>query len=128
MVATQFRTRFFAFILGCIGSRMALTAVAAFASPTLLTILGWLALIPVLGWAYIVFIGERSSGAEVFGDKIWWSTLRPIHMLFWLTFAIAAIQKMKKAWLVLLADTLFGLTAFLVFHGSQGNLASLMSH
>jgi hypothetical protein len=107
------------------GTRFALTALSAFATPTLITVIGWLSLIPVLGWAYIIFIGERNTGAEVFGDKIWWGKLRPVHMMLWLTFAVMAIQKMERAWLVLLADTLFGLVAFLVFHGSQGNLAIL---
>lgn len=112
-------------MLGCMGTRFALTALSAFATPTLLTVIGWLALIPVLGWAYIIFVGERTTGAEVFGDKIWWDKLRPLHMMLWLTFAVAAIQKMPQAWLILLADTLFGLAAFLIFHGSQGNLAIL---
>jgi hypothetical protein len=116
------KLRFFLFLFGCIGSRAAFTTLSAFSSGWLLRVLGILALIPVIGWFYIIFIGKRDTGLEVFGDKIWWKSLRPIHMLLWLFFAYLAITGNKFAWIVLAFDTFFGLSAFLIHHYREGNL------
>jgi hypothetical protein len=118
--------RFFLFLFGCIGSRLALTAVSAFASGWFLQLLGLLALIPVIGWFYIIFIGKRDTGLETLGDKIWWKDLRPIHMLLWFTFSWLALHRNRSAWIVLLVDTLFGLIAFLTHHYSEGNFSKLL--
>lgn len=114
--------RFVLFLIGCIGSRLAFTALSAYATTDLLRILGFIALIPVIGWAYIIFIGKRDTGAEVFGEKIWWKSLRPIHMFLWGLFAYMAITGNNKAWIVLFIDTMFGLSSFLVNHYNEGNL------
>ena len=119
------KIRFFLFLFGCIGSRLAVTAVSAFASGWFLTLIGILALIPVAGWFYIIFIGKRDTGLEVLGDKIWWKNLRPIHMLLWGFFAYLAITGNRKAWIVLLIDTLFGLSSFLIHHYMEGNFKKL---
>ena len=116
--------RFLLFLFGCIGSRLAITAMSA-VLPRFLTVFGYLALIPAIGWFYLIFIGKRDTGLEVMGDKIWWQNLRPIHMLLWFTFAWLAIHGNSNAWIVLLIDTLFGLGAFLVHHKSEGNFAKL---
>lgn len=126
MKLNTIKIRFFLFLFGCIGSRLAFTAVSAYAWGMWLQILGIIALIPVLGWLYIIFIGKRDTGAEVFGGKIWWNNLRPIHMTLWGLFAYQAINRNPKAWIILLIDTLFGLTAFLHHHWSEGNFAKLV--
>jgi len=126
MTLNPIKIRFFLFLFGCIGSRLAFTTVSAFASGIWLQIIGVLALIPVLGWLYIIFIGKRDTGAEVLGGKIWWKNIRPIHLFLWAFFAYLAINKNTKAWIVLLIDTLFGLSAFLVHHWSEGNFAKLV--
>jgi hypothetical protein len=126
MTINAIQIRFFLFLFGCIGSRLVFTAISAFASGWFLMLLGFVALIPVIGWFYIIFIGERDTGVEVLGDKIWWKNLRPIHMLLWFYFAWLAIHQNRMAWVVLLADTMFGLTAFLVYHGLQGNFKRLV--
>ena len=77
---------------------------------------------PVLGWFYILFIGKRDTGREVFGEKIWWNSLRPIHMILWALFAYLAITGSRNAWIVLLIDTMFGLASFLIHHLNEGNL------
>jgi hypothetical protein len=122
------KMRFYLFLFGCIGSRLGFTLLSYLVSGKLLTLLGILALVPVIGWFYIIFIGERDTGLEVFGDKIWWKSLRPIHMLLWLFFAYLAILQNPYAWIILLVDTIFGLTSFLLHHWSQGNLKIMLSY
>lgn len=120
------KTRFLLFLIGCIGSRLAFTIISAYSTGTFLKLLGLLALGPVIGWLYIIFIGKRDTGLEVFGDKIWWKDLRPIHTLMWATFSYMAINGNRKAWIVLLIDTLFGLSAFLVYHWRQGDFKKVL--
>jgi hypothetical protein len=110
------KLRFFLFLFGCIGSRLIFTALAAFSKGLILKLLGVLALVPIIGWFYIIFIGKRDTGLEVFGEKIWWKNLRPIHMFLWATFSYLAITGSSRAWLALLGDTLFGLLSFLIYH------------
>lgn len=119
------KIRFFLFLFGCIGSRLAVTLISYFASGWFLSLIGILALIPVIGWFYIIFIGKRDTGIEVLGDKIWWQNLRPVHMLLWGFFSYLAINRNPMAWLVLLIDTLFGLSAFLIHYWSKGNFKYL---
>ena len=113
--------RFLLFLFGCILIRFLLVILAKNIDKENLQYLGYLALIPVLGWLYIIFIGERDTGGEVFGEKIWWKDLRIIHVSLWSIFAYMAINKNNNAWQFLLIDTIFGLVAFLNFHYIQGN-------
>ena len=75
--------RFLLFLVGCIGVRT-LFVIAAKNSPVrYLKYLGYLALLPAIGFVYIFLTGSRQTGAEVFGEKIWWNDLRPIHALLY---------------------------------------------
>ena len=121
------KLRLYLFLFGCIGSRLLFTFLSYHFKGYSLTSLGVLALFPVFGWFYIIFIGERDTGLEVFGDKIWWKSIRPIHMLLWLFFAYLAILQHPHAWIVLLVDTIFGLLSFLFHHWSQDNLKIMLS-
>lgn len=125
-MVNSIKIRFALFLIGCIGSRLTVTAISAYSTGWFLIMIGYLALIPVIGWAYIIFIGKRDIGAEVLGGKIWWNHLRPIHMTLWAAFAYFAISGNKSAWIILLIDTLFGLSAFLIYHWSQGNFNKLL--
>jgi hypothetical protein len=118
--------RFLLFLFGCIGSRLLFTLISAYASGWFLSSLGFVALLPVLGWFYIIFFGKRDTGVEVLGDTIWWKDLRPVHMLLWFYFAWLAIQQNRMAWMVLLIDTLFGLSVFLIYHFKEGNFKKLL--
>lgn len=127
MSPSTLRLRFWLFLLGCIGSRSVFTLLAYHASCHWLRLLGLLALGPVIGWFYIIFIGRRDTGIEVMGDRIWWVSLRPVHMLLWGFFAYLAIgQCHPSAWVVLAADTVFGLLSFLGHHAKEGNLRIMM--
>jgi hypothetical protein len=125
MTLNPIKIRFFLFLFGCIGSRLIFTIISAFACGWFLMLLGFLALIPVIGWIYIIFIGKRDTGIEVLGDKIWWKNLRPIHLILWSLFVWLAVKRNPLAWLVLLVDTMFGLSAFLIYHWYQGNFKRL---
>ena len=126
MAINTFKIRFYAFLFLCIGSRLSFTILSAIASGWFLTVVGIIALFPVLGWFYIIFIGKRDTGIEVFGEQIWWKNLRPLHMFLWGFFAYLAITRNRRAWVVLLIDTFIGLSAFLLHHQSEGNLNKLL--
>ena len=118
--------RIFLFLFGCIGSRIAFTVLSAYSTGVMLQFLGVIALLFVIGWMYIIFIGKRDTGPEVFGEKIWWKHLRPIHALLWGLFAFLALSKNPKAWMVLVVDTSFGLLSFLHHHWSNGDFKLLL--
>ena len=118
--------RFLLFIIGCIGTRSLFVYVAKNAGPKYLPLLGYLALLPAIGFMYIYLTGSRKTGKEVFGEKIWWNDLRPIHSLFYFLFAYNAITGNTKSWMYLLVDVIFGLVSFLVFHYYNGDFSKLI--
>ena len=118
--------RFLLFIIGCIGTRSLFVLIAKNAGPKYLPLLGYLALLPAIGFMYIYLTGSRKTGREVFGEKIWWNDLRPIHSLFYFLFAYNAIIGNTKSWMYLLVDVIFGLVSFLVFHYNNGDFSKLI--
>ena len=108
--------RFLLFLVGCIGSRALLAYIAKVSSVEVLYYMGYLLLLPAFGFFFLYVTGLRKTGPEVFGDRIWWNDLRPIHGLLYLLFSYNAIQGNKNAWIYLLIDVLFGFTSFLVHH------------
>ncbi len=119
------QARFLLFLIGCIGTRTAFALVAKYIPANYLPYLGYLAIIPALGFLYIFATGSRPTGPEVFGDRIWWNSLRPIHAAMYLGFAYNAINQNTNAWMWLAADVLLGLAAFLIKHGAAGDFAKL---
>ena len=117
--------RFLLFLFGCIPTRLAIMYLAKVISQKYLPILGYIALIIAFGFYYLYFSGKRKTGAEVFGDKIWWNNLRPIHGLLYTLFAYNAIMQNRSAWIYLLVDVLFGLTSFLIFHYINNDFKNL---
>lgn len=105
--------RLWLFLVGCIGTRSLLTYIAKVASPEYLQWMGYLAVLPAIGFFWIWATGSRKTGPEVFGDKIWWNHLRPVHGTLYLLFAYFAIQKASFAWWFLFVDVVFGLTSFI---------------
>lgn len=117
--------RFLLFLIGCIGSRSLLVYLAKRTNQTFLMYMGYLALLPAIGFFYLFLTGTRKTGAEVFGDVIWWNYLRPIHGLLYVLFAYNAINGNSNSWIYLLVDVILGLVSFLLFHYYNGDFAKL---
>jgi len=113
--------RFLMFLIGCIGIRSLFVVIAKYINTKYLKYLGYLALLPAIGFMYIYLTGSRKTGAEVFGEKIWWNDLRPIHSMLYFLFAYNAIKCNKQSWIYLLADVLLGLISFLIYHYINGD-------
>ena len=108
--------RFLLFLIGCIGTRSLFVYLAKNANKTYLQYMGYLSLLPAIGFMYLFLTGSRKTGAEVFGDTIWWNNLRPVHGLIYFLFAYNAIKCNPFSWVYLLADVIIGLFSFLIFH------------
>ena len=115
------------FLIGCIGIRTLFVIIAKNISANYLKYLGYLALVPAFGFIYIYLTGSRKSGAETFGEKIWWNNLRPIHSLLYFLFAYNAINGNKNAWIYLLVDVLVGLISFLMHHYLNGDFSNFLT-
>jgi hypothetical protein len=117
--------RFLLFIFGCIGLRILFVVIAKNIDIKLLPYLGYVALLFVTGFIYIFVTGSRKTGVEVFGGKIWWNDLRPLHALMYSLFAYNAINKNPNSWMFLLIDVIIGLISFLFFHYINGDFSKL---
>lgn len=117
--------RFLLFFIGCIGTRTAFVYFAKNADANYLKYMGYLAMLPSVGFFYLFLTGTRKTGPEVFGDKIWWNNVRPVHGLLYLLFAYNAIIGNKIAWIYLLDDVIIGLVSFLTFHFYNGDYNKL---
>ena len=118
--------RFLYFLIGCIGSRTLLTILAKKIDNNYLPILGYIALLPAMGFLYIYATGSRKTSIEVGGDKIWWNSLRPLHSFLYFLFAYNAITKNSQSWKILAIDVSIGLLAFLFHHSKEGTFQQLM--
>jgi len=108
--------RFSLFLLGCIPLRLLFVKISKTVNREWLPTLGALALLPVIGWLWIYFGHPRNTGPEVFGGRIWWNNIRPIHAMLYASFAYLAFRKNKNAYIPLLLDVILGLTSFLFHH------------
>ena len=116
---------FLLFLIGCIGLRSFIVYLAKIANKFWLRIMGYVAILPAIGFFYFFFIGTRKFGA--FGEKIWWTNLRPIHGSLYLLFAYNAISGNNFAWIFLLLDVIIGLVSFLIFHYKENDFKKLFS-
>ena len=119
--------RILMFLIGCIGVRSLFVIIAKYINTKYLKYLGYLALLPAIGFIYIYLTGTRKTGVEVFGEKIWWNNLRPIHSILYFLFAYNAIMGNKQSWIYLLVDVLIGLTSFLIYHYVNGDFFKLLN-
>jgi len=123
----QLQQRFLMFLVGCIGVRSLFVIIAKYINTNYLKYLGYLALLPAIGFMYIYLTGSRKTGAEVFGEEIWWNNLRPIHSILYFLFAYNAITGNNQAWIYLLVDVLIGLISFLIHHYVNGNIVKVLN-
>jgi len=127
--------RFFLFLFLCIGIRIIIVYVAkklkSLNNLVYLKVMGLLLIIPALGFFYIYATNSRTTGREVFGSKIWWNSLRPVHGFNYLLFGLMALSNNKtlysNAWIPLLIDVCIGLLAFLIYHGKSNNFIKLFN-
>ena len=119
--------RMLMFLIGCIGTRSLFVIIAKYVNTQYLKYMGYLALLPAIGFIYIYLTGSRKTGPETFGEKIWWNNLRPIHSMLYFLFAYNAINGNKQAWIYLLVDVLFGLISFLIHHYVNGDFFKLIN-
>ena len=120
--------RFLLFIFVCILTRLILTFVVKKLKPIYLPIAGYIGLILGISFLTIYYYNLRKTGIEVFGDKIWWNDIRPIHGILYLIFAYLAINKNKNAWIILLLDVIFGLIMFIEHHYTNDNFKYLFEN
>lgn len=118
--------RFLLFLFGCIGSRIGFAYLAKEINKEYLPYMGYISFIPAIGFMYIFLTGSREKGGEVFGSKIWWNSLRPIHAILWGLFSLYAINKKRESWRFLVIDVSIGLIAFLYYHAYNNNFKKLI--
>jgi hypothetical protein len=118
--------RFLLFMLLCIPSRLFLVYLAKTLNRNYVYYMGWLAILPAFGFLYLYFSGARKTGAEVFGDRIWWNSLRPVHAFLYLSFAYKAIQYHEDAWIPLAIDVQLGILSFLLQYYRENYFSRLL--
>mgnify|MGYP001167723949 FL=1 len=118
--------RFLAFLLLCIPVRIGFVFIAKKVDIKYLPYLGYLAILPAIGFAYIYIFGKRKTGGETFGQKIWWNNLRPLHSILYFIFAYLALKKSNNAYIPLLLDVIIGLISFIIYHYSVGSFRKLI--
>lgn len=102
------------FLIGCIGTRLALTFLAK-NSTQYLPILSIFTGLISIGFMTIYIFGLRKTGLETDGKLIWWNDLRPVHAALYGAFSYMAYQGDPTSWKLLLVDTLIGLFAY-IYH------------
>jgi hypothetical protein len=116
MVFSNETKRIVLFLIGCMGAR-SLLVYLAYQKSTRLYVALFTALVAI-GFMYIFITGSRKTGPEVFGDRIWWNDLRPVHATLYVTAALMIWSDTysNDAWKVLLLDLFIGLFAFINKH------------
>ena len=108
--------RWLLFLFGCILLRLSFVFLARFGGDNLLKWMGYIALLPAIGFLYLWIFNKRAFGAEA-GGEIWWKNFRIIHSILYFLFAYLAITKNRQAWKLLAIDVVFGLMLFFIHHG-----------
>ena len=104
------KNRMLLFFFGCVIARLAFIYIAKIVNIKKLKLLGVVGLL--IGFSFIYqSIKNKKKGA--FGGYAWWSSLRNIHSILWILFGILALNKIKKAYMVLIIDLSIGIIAFI---------------
>jgi len=121
----KFQNILLIFLFGCIGIRVLFVIIAKYINIKYLKYLGYVALLPAIGFMYLYISGIRNTVLGGFGQKIWWNNLRPIHSILYFLFAYNAIMGNSYSWIFLLIDVLIGLISFLIYHYLNGDFNKL---
>jgi len=118
MLNLTLNQRWLMFLFGCILIRLFFVYLARFASENILKMMGYIALLPAIGFLYLWLFNKREFGAEA-GGEVWWKNFRIVHSLLYFMFAYFAItNNYKQAWKILAIDVVFGLILFFIHHSS----------
>ena len=122
----KFKSVLLKFSLICVPVRLAIVYIAWFGMRlsgyhVVRYALGIAGLIIGSGFMYLHFSGLRPL--SVAGDDAWWN--RIVHSLFYLAFGVRALMKGKDAYLLLLADVVYGAGSFVVHHIGNGDFKKL---
>ena len=107
------QNRLLLFTLLCIPSRVFFLYLARTLTGTSLDLFAMLAILISFGFMYIYVTGSIQAGAET---TIWWNSLRPVHSLLYLSFALLSLNKNKNAHMPLAIDVVLGFASFIVNH------------
>jgi hypothetical protein len=120
------KERIATFLFGCILLRSVLVYLAYYLQENqheyLLNLL--IAVCFVIGLSMILIYfgyGIESADKQLQGWKdddsvLWWNHLRPLHGFLFILFAVLTFLGYKNTWVILLLDTLIGLSAWLMHH------------
>ena len=112
------KKRFVLFLGLCIPLRFLLAYIAKILDKKYLPYLGMVLLLPAIGFILIYLFDYRKTGMEVFGNKIWWNDLRPVHASLYIMFSLLALKKNEYSWVPLGIDVLLGLISFMLYHNN----------
>jgi hypothetical protein len=108
--------RLASFVFGCIPARLGLVYLAYKYYADWSVGLAFAATVLAVGFLAIYVLGLRKTGAEVFGETIWWNDLRPVHAVIWGLFAYFVAQKNPLSYTLPLLDAVIGTLAWSHFH------------
>jgi hypothetical protein len=99
------------FFMICIPLRILLVYIAYILPPNKLRYMGYLMLIPSIGFGNS-FLKYKKGDRGAFGGNVWWNNYRLVHSINYLIFAIMTINMNPKSYLVLLFDVILGIGFF----------------
>ena len=108
--------RIMLFVFGCIFLRVLMVYHIKHTDPDILPAYAAIGLMLSIGWTFIYLTDSRKSGPEVFGDRIWWNDLRPVHASLYFLSSIYALNKSPYSYIPLGIDAGIGMSSFLIHH------------
>ena len=115
----------FVYFLGlCIPARIILALIAKYLPLKYLQLMGLFTFIAGCWFIFAYIVKPYSYSKVITSTKVWWRDIRLIHGITYLLFSYLAINRNKKAWIVLLIDAIIGFLAFFTHHYIIGSFKS----